>query len=155
VLIARYRVSESQIARDFPSAGENGSPADARSRAELVELLYQSGGLKRPPLRRWSYSPHRSFEHWPGRLAPPDKESDMMLFDPRLFNAIWVAIACTAITVGLATVVSVIVSTITAIQVLRGKAERRPLIVEAYLQRPRETAQTSADVPGWRPPLDW
>ena len=27
-----------------------------------------------------------------------------MLFDPRLFNAIWVAIACTAITVGLAIV---------------------------------------------------
>jgi len=65
----------------------------------------------------------------------PNKENDTMLFDPRLFNAIWLAIACTAITVGLAIVASLIVSTLTAIQVLRGKAERRPMVVEAYLQR--------------------
>ena len=57
-----------------------------------------------------------------------------MLFDPRLFNAIWLAIACTAVIVGLAIVASVVVSTLTAIQVLRGKAERKPLIVEAFLR---------------------
>lgn len=71
-----------------------------------------------------------------------------MLFDPRLFNAIWLAIACTASAVGLAIVASLIVSTITAIQVLRGKAERRPLIVEAYLRRPNQPAQALQDTQG-------
>ena len=61
-----------------------------------------------------------------------------MLFDPRLFNAIWLAIACMAIAVGLATMGSLIVSILTAIQVLRGKAERQPLIVEAYRRWPRQ-----------------
>ena len=58
-----------------------------------------------------------------------------MLFDPRLFNAIWVDIACTAVMVGLATMASPAVSMLMAIQVLRGKAEHKPLIVETYLRR--------------------
>ena len=65
----------------------------------------------------------------------------MMLFDPRLFNAIWLAIACTAVIVGLAIVASIIVSTLTAIQVLRGKTEPKPLIVEAFLRRSPQTRQ--------------
>jgi hypothetical protein len=57
-----------------------------------------------------------------------------MRLDPRLLNAIWLAIACMTIIVGLATLASLVVSTISAVHVLRGKAERRPLIVEAYLR---------------------
>jgi hypothetical protein len=79
----------------------------------------------------------------------------MMLFDPKSFNAIWLAIACTAVTVGLAIVAALIVSTITAIQVLRGRAERRPVIVKAYLRRhiPSRVAEEMQMPPdiGWPP----
>jgi hypothetical protein len=77
-----------------------------------------------------------------------------MLFDPRLFNAIWLSIACTAVIVGLAIVASLLVSTLTAIQMLRGKAERRPLIVEAYLGRPHQSGQPADDIP-WPTELGW
>ena len=78
-----------------------------------------------------------------------------MLFNPKLFDAVWLAIACNVVAVGLAIAATAVVSIVTAIQALRGKTERRPLIIEAFLRQPRQPKQTTPEVPGLQVPIDW
>jgi hypothetical protein len=77
-----------------------------------------------------------------------------MLFNPKLFDAVWLAIACTAVAVGLAVAATAVVSIVTAIQALRGKTERRSLIVEAYLRQSQGLASSDGRFTNSQSPWD-